>query len=163
MHLPFCKNFHLSFDVFAFVISCKSMLQSNTIYFPMDVFAFIFGSSVQCADAFRIALTGEPAWFIQRKHSEAVNCLFCHHPPMQRPFQFNMSGIQTGFWKTITPFQTDHLRKWKTRVKSRFVTSIQSIGYWAVRKRCLIGLQKGVGNTLKEHRLQVNQASLGQS
>ena len=45
------------------------------------------------------------------------------------------------------------------RAKSRSVTGSQSIGYRAVRKRCLIGLQKGVGNTLKEHLLQVNQAS----
>ena|GEM_PF-5304475 len=40
-----------------------------------------------------------------------------------------------------------------------FVTSSQSIGYKSILKRCLIGLQKGVGNTLIEHLLQVNQAS----
>ncbi|EGC19097.1 hypothetical protein HMPREF9141_2348 [Prevotella multiformis DSM 16608] len=29
--------------------------------------------------------------------AKAVNCLFCHHPLIQKPFQFNLSGIQTGF------------------------------------------------------------------
>ena len=43
--------------------------------------------------------------------------------------------------------------------KNRFANSSQSVGYQTVRKRCLIGLQKGVGNTLREHLLQVNQAS----
>ena len=45
------------------------------------------------------------------------------------------------------------------RAKRRSVTSSQSIDYRSVRKGCLIGPQKGVGNTPKEHLLQVNQAS----
>jgi len=43
--------------------------------------------------------------------------------------------------------------------KSKFVTSSQSISYQVILKRCLIGLQKGVSNTVKEHLLQANQAS----
>ena len=37
--------------------------------------------------------------------------------------------------------------------KSKFITSSQSTGYQVILKRCLIGLQKGVSNTLKEHLL----------
>ena len=40
------------------------------------------------------------------------------------------------------------------------VRNQQSINWLSNRsKRCLIGLQKGVGNALKGHLLQVNQAS----
>ena len=55
------------------------------------------GSSVKCADAFRMALTEEPEWFIQQEHSKTVNCLSYHPPPIQQPFQFNMLKIQTRF------------------------------------------------------------------
>ena len=37
--------------------------------------------------------------------------------------------------------------------KCKFITSRQSTGYQVILKRCLIGLQKGVSNTLKEHLL----------
>ena len=43
--------------------------------------------------------------------------------------------------------------------KSEFATGSKSTGCQAVSKRCLIGLQKGVSNTLKGHLLQANQAS----
>ena len=60
------------------------------------------GSSVQCADAFRIALTEEPEWVIQQKHSQdPPGCLFYHHPT-QKPFHFNTQERQTRFRKVIT-------------------------------------------------------------
>ena len=37
--------------------------------------------------------------------------------------------------------------------KCKFITSSQSTGYQVILKRCLVGLQKGVSNTLKEHLL----------
>ena len=54
-------------------------------------------SSVQCVDAFHIALTEEPKWFIQQKHGQTDNCLFCHHHLIQRPFHFDTLKRQIRF------------------------------------------------------------------
>ena len=54
-------------------------------------------SFVQCVDAFHIALTEEPKWFIQQKHGQTDNCLFCHHHLIQRPFHFDTLKRQIRF------------------------------------------------------------------
>ena len=73
--------------------------------------------------------------------------------------RFNTLKYRQDFEKSLHNFKQIICRYKRTRAKSKSVTSSQSIGCQAVPKRCLIGLQKGVGNTLIEHLLQVNQAS----
>ena len=91
---------------------------------------------------------------------KAVNCPFYHHPPMQNNlFILIRSKYRQEFEKSLHNFRHIICKYKKQMKKSKFITSSQSTGYQVILKRCLIGLQKGVSNTLKEHLLQANQAS----
>ncbi len=91
---------------------------------------------------------------------KAVNCPFYHHPPMQNKlFNLIRSKYRQEFEKSLHNFRHIICKYKKQMQKSKFITSSQSTGYQVILKRCLVGLQKGVSNTLKEHLLQANQAS----
>jgi len=91
---------------------------------------------------------------------KAVNCPFYHHPPMQNNlFILIRSKYRQEFEKSLHNFRHIISKYKKQMQKCKFITSSQSTGYQVILKRCLIGLQKGVSNTLKEHLLQANQAS----
>lgn len=53
-----------------------------------------------------------------------------------------------------------HLKiKIKARTTNTFTTNSKPVSYETIKRRYLISLQKGINKPLKEHLLQVNQAS----
>ena len=118
------------------------------------------GSSVPCVDAFRIALTVETEVIHSTETWAKPSAV---HPIIILRYKALFILIRwkyrQGSEKSLHCFKQISCKYTNTCEKSEFATSSKSTGCQAVSKRCLIGLQKGVGKALKEHLLQANQAS----
>ena len=108
------------------------------------------GSSVPCVDAFRIALTEEPKWFIQQKHGQNRQLSILLLSSDTKPFSFWYVGNTDKDLKSLYIVSNKSAANIQIRAKkaslqpavNQQVVKLFQKGAWLDSKRALVRLWK---------------------